>query len=291
MDPTPESIHPSEDMGLLDVLITLAENIKLVTLGPLIAGALALGITFIWPQTFESVTVLQAEAAIGSLVSTAAVLDPVAKSLGMHNDATVEQARNMLRSRIKTQIGRSDKLLTLTVSGSTPAQAQELANAVLKATFFQSQPKGSRKDRLERQLAEARGRLHTAQFSSAQLTQSLGITTRGVSAASMTQQLDALDVLTRGSSGLLEAAATAQRQIVELEAELDGLSDAQIIQAPTLPEIPASPKKVKTAGLAAFLTGFVIVLFLFLRRTVRSVRDPKDVAKLVRLRGLLGQRP
>jgi len=71
------------EVRLLDLLVTLAENIKLLIVGPLIFGVCALMVTFLLPQTFQSVAVLQADQTTASLMITAAVLDPVIASLNL----------------------------------------------------------------------------------------------------------------------------------------------------------------------------------------------------------------
>ena len=125
----PGTLIGQDEVGLLDILLTLAENAKLLIVGPLFVGLGALGIGYMLPQTFESIAVLQAEQATASLMTTAAVLDPVVTKLGLAKDASVEEARSGLRQSVKASVGRNDKLLTLTVSGSTPQQAQAKANA------------------------------------------------------------------------------------------------------------------------------------------------------------------
>jgi len=60
-------------------------------------------------------------------------------------------------------MGRNDKLLTITVSGTTPQQAQATANALLAATYAQSRPTGAKKARLETQLTDSKTRLENAQ--------------------------------------------------------------------------------------------------------------------------------
>lgn len=288
MDDTPQPSSQADEIGLLDILVTLADNIKLLTLGPLAAGLLALGISFVWPQTFESVAVLQAEPAIASLMTTAAVLDPVAETLGLRKDATAEQAREELRQRIKTSLGRNDKLLTLSVSGHSPEQAQAAANALLTQTYAQSQPKGSHKARLERQLAEAEARLKTAQVAALQLAQSLVATPTAVRSAALPQRSDAADMLAGSSAGLLEASAAAQKQIVEFETELEGLTAARLLQAPTQPEMAVAPKKGLTAIMVTLATGVLLVIWVFIRSGLRNVRDPESLAKLSRVKRALG---
>ena len=131
----------TEDFGLLDLLVTLAENIKLLIIGPLVIGLCALGISFLVPPTYQSVAVLQAEQPTASLMLTAAVLDPVIETLGLAKDETIEAVRIKLRERIKTAVGRNDKLLTLTVSAPTAQQAQEIAAAQPVATPLPSESK------------------------------------------------------------------------------------------------------------------------------------------------------
>lgn len=288
MDDSPGPSTQPDEIGLLDILVTLAENIKLLTLGPLLAGLLALAVSFFWPKTFESIAVLQAEPAIASLMTTAAVLDPVAQSLGLRQGATAEEARQSLRSRVHTSVGRNDKLLTLTVSAETPVQAQMTATALLEATYAQSQPRGSQKARLEKQLSEAQTRLKTAQAAAGQLTLLLTSPSRNTSLTTMTQHVEALDMLAGGSAGLLEASAAAQKRIVELEADLEGLTAAQLLQPPTLPEKAISPKKGSTAILAAFATAFMLLIFVFARSGLQSVQDAQSLAKLARAKRALG---
>ena len=78
------------EVGLLDVLVILAENVKLLVIGSLLVGLCALGIGFMLPQTYQSVAVLQAEQPTASLMMTAVVLDPVIKALGLAKDETLE---------------------------------------------------------------------------------------------------------------------------------------------------------------------------------------------------------
>ena len=72
------------EVGLLDVLVILAENVKLLVIGSLHASC------FMLPQTYQSVAVLQAEQPTASLMMTAVVLDPVIKALGLAKDETLE---------------------------------------------------------------------------------------------------------------------------------------------------------------------------------------------------------
>ena len=266
----------NDEVGLLDLLVTLAENVKLLVLGSLFVGICALGIGFLLPKTFQSVAVLQAEQATASLMTTASVLDPVIAALGLAKEVSVEEARTKLRGDIKAAVGRNDKLLTLTVSARAPAQANAIAEAVLQQTFQESRPKGSMRVRLESQLSEANSRLENAQNASKGVLKRLESSGGGVEEA-------------RGYAELLNATGAAQTQISALEAQLEGVSEAQLVQAPTLPQKPSQPKKALIAIGATLAAGFALLLFIFMRQALRTTSESEtNAAKVLRIRTSLG---
>ncbi len=277
-----ETIQPVQqnDVDLLDILVTLAENIKLLILGPLLVGLCALGITFIVPKTFESIAVLRADQVTASLMTTAAVLDPVAASLGLTKDDTAEEARRLLREQIKATVGRTDKLLTLTVSAPAPQQAQAIANAVLQQTYVQSRPKGSERARFDAQLKDAQARIKYAEDAAGTLLKRM----ESNGASSSTESA-------RGYAELLNVAAAAQNQVAALQAQLEGLTDAQLVQPPTLPQKASKPKKGLIAIGATLAAGSAIMLFLFVRKAVRGATKNADTAsKMASIRRALGRR-
>ena len=277
-----ETIQPvqQEEIDLLDILVTLAENIKLLILGPLFVGICALGIAYIVPQTFESIAVLKAEQATASLMTTASVLDPVAADLGLTKVDSAEEARKLLREQIKVSVGRNDKLLTLTVSAPAPQQAQAIANAVLQQTYVQSRPKGSDLTRLETQLKDAKARTKSAEDAAGALLKRM----ESNGAAGSTESA-------RGYAELLNVAAAAQNQVAALQAQLEGLTDAQLIQAPTLPEKASKPKKGLIVIGATLAAGLALMLFVFVRQAVRGAAKDADAAsKLARIRRALALR-
>lgn len=264
------------------MLVTLAENAKLLVAGSLGAGLFALGVCFVVPQTYQSVAVVQADQPTASLMLTATVLDPVIASFGLASGTTVEQARVKLRAQIKTAIGRTDKLLTLTVSARSAPQAQAIATALMQRTFQEGKPKGTLRLRLETQLADARVRSTNAHSVGESLRQR--IETSGGPAAKSTSNSE----VARGYAELLNAISTAQSQIVLLESQLEGLSDAQVVQFPTLAEKPSEPKKGLIAISAALVAGLALLIFVFMRQILRNMAvNDMDWAKWMRIRKVL----
>jgi uncharacterized protein involved in exopolysaccharide biosynthesis len=269
---------PHEEMSLLDLLVTVAENLKLLIAGSLLAGVCAWGIAFMLPQTFQSVAVVQAEQSTAALITATPVLDHVILVLGLGEGNAVEEARSKLRGQIKTVVGRNDKLLTLTVSANTPEQAQAIAGALLAQTYQESRPKGSLRQRLETQLAEAQARFRNAQNAGAALLKRLE------SAGSSSGVVD----MATGYAELLNATGAAQKQIGELEAQLEGVSASNLIQAPTKPRKASHPPKGLIAIGATVVTGLLLLLFVFTRQVIRNSADQNVAAKLARIRQSFG---
>lgn len=289
MDASQQPYLPEDEISLLDLLLTVSENIKLLILGPLAAGLCALGVSFALPATYESVAILPSD--ITRSLRLAAVLDSVVVSQGLAHGKTVEQARLALDQRIKTAVGKQDKLMTLTVSGDTPGQAQAIAQALLEQSFEQTRPRGSNKERLERQLAQARERLEDAQKAANGL---LALLERGYKADLVAVKAAGTE-LPRGYADLLTFVTSSQTAVAALELQLEGMTFDQLTQIPSLPEKPVSQKKAMIATLATLGTGFVLLLWVFVRSSLRAAgADPVSAAKLAAIRralGLTGSRP
>ena len=79
-----------QEIDLLDLLAVAAENVKLLILGPLIVGLLALGGAYAWPKTYQSVSVLSTDelnpAVVGSWATSGDLLAPVLEEVGLVKD-------------------------------------------------------------------------------------------------------------------------------------------------------------------------------------------------------------
>ncbi|PKO45370.1 MAG: hypothetical protein CVU30_00600 [Betaproteobacteria bacterium HGW-Betaproteobacteria-3] len=268
---------------LLDLLVVLAENLKLLIVGPLLAGACALGLSFVLPKTYDSVAILQADASIASLMTSAAVLDPVIESLGLGKDETPGAARDRLREQVKASVGRTDKLLTLTVSAATAEQARAIATAVLEQTYAQSKPKGVERARLEDQLATVRERAKIADAAIAALGKQL--------VASAPSSATSLVEAARGYAELLNTSVATFTQTFSLTEKVEGLSPSRVVQPPTLTNQPSRPKKTLVAVGTTLATGVLLLLFVFARQAFSSANDAESARKLARIRQALGMKP
>ena len=216
---------------------------------------------------------------VATLATSAVVLDPVAQALGLREQGlSVDQARSRLQGQVNVTVGRSDKLLNINVTSTSPAAAQQLNQLVLEQIFEKTRPRGAEQARLQAQLQHEQASFATA----AQLEQSLA------------SQLAAGKANDRASETYVVLLASNSARLVTiqtLEAQLAGLQPSDVVQPATLPEHPTQPKKSLMAVVAALATGFALLLFVFVRQALRNAgAQPESAAKLTRIRQTLGMR-
>lgn len=191
-----------EGFGLLDLLILVAENLKLLILGPLVAGAMALGITFLIPPTYTAKAVilppqqqqstaaaaLQSLGALAGLASVAgAVKSPADQYVALMQSTTaldrlVDQyklmevydakyradARKELLENSRIVAGKKDGLISIEVDDKDPRRAAALANGYVEqlrrlTTELAITEAQQRRLFFEKQLQQASDRLKQAQ--------------------------------------------------------------------------------------------------------------------------------
>lgn len=150
------------EINLVDLLHTVVSNWRLLTVGPLLAGLIALGITFLIPPTFTATTkflppqqqqsaaasMLQSLGSLGGLAGAASGLkNPADQYVAFLKSRTVQQAlvdRFKLKTRYEVELNEDslgalgnnarissgkDGLITIDVDDKEPAFAAQLANA------------------------------------------------------------------------------------------------------------------------------------------------------------------
>ena len=269
----------------LDLLLVLAGNAKLLLLGPLVVGLVALALSYLLPQKYVSEAILVIPAATGSTAQPAAqaaslmrsplVLDPVIVAFDLSQGRSVNLARQEFAEAVKASVGK-DGLLRLAVTGPSAVQAQALANAVIDAWVKTTKPAEQDRNDLETRLSYAKTSLDGVTALLARLSKESG--------SYLAQPLS------RGEAGTTLASvgdlqSRYVNEVLNLTRTLQGLSRDVVVQPPTLPTEHVSPKKSMIATLAALGTGFALLLWVFMRQSWRALATrPEAADKLDRLR-------
>ena len=278
-------------ISLLDLLLVVAEHLKLLILGPIVVGLLALAIGYALPQSFTSQAILAlpmpmqtqtpppTPAQAAAMMVSPLVLDPVIQSLNLFAGHTIESARAKLASQIKATVGK-DGLLRLAATASTPLEAQKIANAVIDNWLKSTVPGEKDRADLEVRLIHAKVSLESVRRLLERLT--------GEDSAILNKPL------TLGGANISivavgELQARYQADVLSIPRSLQGLARDVVVQPPTLPTEPVAPKKSLIAVLAALGSGFALLLWVFMRQAWKNAaQDPEAAEKQAKLRAAMG---
>jgi uncharacterized protein involved in exopolysaccharide biosynthesis len=279
-----------DEISLLDLATVIVENLKLLILGPLAAGLLALGISFLITPTFTAKTTMippgqssggGAAALLGQLgglgaLAGTSIKSPVDQYLAYLESNTLrdeliekfklreryeakyqQSARNALKANVKAVADKKSGLITIEVSDKDPQFAANLANASVQALShligeLALKEAKFKRELLEKQISEATQKSYQSAFVREAVIQSL----------------------------------IREYETARLDERKENPFLAQVDVA-EVPELKAKPKKALIAVVTTLATGFLLLLFVFIRNGLRNAeQDPESKEKLLGLKKL-----
>ena len=268
-----------DEISLLDLLATVTENLRLLVLGPLLVGLVALGVSFAITPTYESRSVLRLGEGTTAMLASDDFLAPLLPAANwLPTDGTRSAQLQSMRELIKPTFNKKDGALTLAVSGPSPEQAQRLHLAVIEELRKQSLPKGRSLEQIEQRRVAAQATLDELNAVIPALSQNVVRPSTDSEASS------------RAYSLLLQQRLSAQQTLTDLANSLKPFGEEVFAQTPTLPDRAVKPKKGLIAVLATLITGFVLLIGVFVRQALRSAaNNPQDAARLAAIRSNLAR--
>lgn len=277
-------------VDLLDLLLTISGSIKLLTIGPLAAGLVALGIAFTIPPTFTARTsiipptsaggstassILESlgplagvaggglglkdpSAAITAYLGSDTILDEIVVKFELRRkweSSTQAEVRDVLKGVTRVTSDKRSSLLVIEVDDQDPAFAAELANAyviALKGFMQRIALENARAQRefLETYLEEAM----RAPYQSPMVGEAI-------------------------IQGLIR-----QVEMARIDEASDGPFITQVDVAEP-PELKSKPKKALIAVLTSLAAGFALLLFIFLKQAIgNGSADPGVASKLKKIK-------
>lgn len=298
MNELKDELDHSENFGsgLLDFLLLVAENWRLLILGPLAVGISVFSFTSFLQQSFTSEAILAlpsgtaagafatgqsnvSPAQAAAIIVSPVILDPVIESLKLADGLAIQLARRRLASQIRVSIGR-DGLLRLDATANTPQEAQKLANTVIDAWLRSTVPGQDESADLEKRLQAAKFALDSVDRLLKRLASEGGA---GLSSP-----------LTRGEAGtsitaISELQSKFLGDVLAIPRILKGMSREVVKQAPTLPTEPSAPRKLMVASLCFVLSGFLFLLWIYFKRMwISAAGSPASADKQRRILNAFG---
>ena len=286
-----EELNPQaeDEISLLDLATVIVENLKLLILGPLVAGLLALGISFLITPTFTAKTtilppvsggasnLLGALGGLGDLAGAAAGLKNPSeqfvaylKSDSLRNSLIADfdlqkrydqeylvDTRKVLEGNVKIAAEKQSGLISIEVSDEDPAFAAKLANAHVSKLRelvgrIAAQEAKDRREFMESQIDDAIKKNYQSPMVREMIIQ-----------------------------GLIRSYETAR-----IDEQKAGPTFSQVDMA-LAPEIKSKPKKAIIAVITTLAVGFLLLLFVFVRQAWRnSDQDPETHKKISNIKKL-----
>lgn len=281
-----------DEISLLDLALTVAQNLKLLVFGSLGAGLLALAIAFIWPNIYTGkATILPPTGdslsaggllagALGGLGGVAGDLaglkDPGQRYIAYlksdelrniiiqkydlqkyYDKDTLFYTRKKLDRNLDISSDKQSGLITIEFDDYDRKFAAELANGIVtELRFFVGkldlQEAQNRRAFLEDQIKEVSSRTSQDPYSQQQVI-----------------------------SGLIR-----QLDMVKVDEGRAGPTFTQVDFA-VPPEVKSKPKRALIAILTTLATGFLLLIFVFVRQALRNAeQDPEAKDKMAQINAL-----
>jgi capsular polysaccharide biosynthesis protein len=266
-------VYEEDEISLLDILVTLAESWKLLVFGPLLAGVLAGALSFLWPNTYESVAIARLAEEEAVLFHATPVLDPLIEKFGYleRADGIREDARNALKKDLAYTADKKTKLVTLAAKGRTPEQAQAMGRAAFEALFAELVPKGKEKEAILQEIAInnqliADGVVYVDRSASKQNPANPANPAKG-------------------------QVANLKLNNLELQLKLQAKGGEVFAQEPSLPQRKSAPKRSLVVVIAVLASGFALLMFVFVRKAWQGAsQDPESSEKIAVIKKSLSLR-
>lgn len=281
-----KNIHTNateDEIDLLDVLLTVAKNIKLLLFGPLFVGLCVWVVASNLPKHYQSQLALQAGttvmASTAKDVFTASATIKAAQTL-LKDQGFERLASDLRGSVVQVNVARGSTRVSVSVTGKSPKDAQVMAQALLQTVKQASRPQGPDLAKIALNIKNVEASLVIAQSLENRLGQVM-------------QEASDLDpVMVQSYTALLQAISQNSQRLEELVLVVEGLTPDAVLTPPSLPEEPIRPRPVLMGVVAALTTGFALILLVFVRQALSTVAsDPERVAKLRRIGQALRGRP
>ena len=276
--------YKKNGLGLLDILVIMAESWKLLVFTPLIAGIFAGGLSFLWPKSYESVAIVRMTAGEVSLLLANPVLDHLIEKFNLlpEFDGVKEDARQYMVKKIQIKEDKKTGIVTIAATDAAPERAQEIINVAIESVLKELAPKGKFKSRVEEQILINERTISNLYDVVERLRKQIDKSDRnGVH----------VDAVITAYIKLNSELATRLSENIELKSSLEVQGDEVYIQHAGMPQRELSPYRRIIVLLAILTSGFALLLFVFVKKAIASAaHDPENNTNLELIRAAFGLR-
>ncbi len=276
-----EKAYRDDYFGILDVVVVLAESWLILLMGVILAGGAALLAVYLEPKTYVATAKISLTPVHGALLSSPAVLDPVAAESGIlaANGDSPDAARDYILSRRTLEPISSVGLYDITMKGRTREEAKQVLEKLFSQLGTASRPKGAAKQELE----EAAVRLKK-EIADIESIRRAFVKQRGP-ASNSPGRGSQIEIHEQSFLKIQQEMDGRRTELATVKSDLEGFGSAQIVQPPIAHEQPLPRNKRKPVFAAVSVTTMFLLALVFLREFWRRASvDPVNGPKLRRIK-------
>lgn len=286
----------SDEISLLDLLVAMAENWKMLVFGPALAALLTFGLLWVsTPREYVSEALLRIDQRDIGIFFSEKVLDgPIAKSrLSQRHGGSLVLARQELLERKNLSvvpINESGLARIVLVDAGPPESVRVLLTEIIRSAIANSVPTGVEKERLELQALEKERSITDLRKTIDRLNM---LTERQVEVNAEPGGIDVrFGDIGQAVVSILSSIEVRAVDLFNVRAQLSGtISSSDIVQQPTLPSRPKPRGLLKKTVFVTLGVGFVLLVVAFARDGLkRASEDLRSVGKVNRIRKAFGLR-
>ena len=273
------AIDQDYEISILDILVVLAENLRLIILVPLVVGLVSLGISFLIPPTYQSTCFLYLGEAVIPAMKSEEVMGKVLEKTDWIKASHHDEALKKLAAKLKPGFVKQDNILKITGDGPTPQKAAALITNLIDAYRSYSLPKGKALEGINENIKICTENLIWLEEAAKKISQNIDRMNPGTEG----------DNVVRSYTTITTAIVAQKNNLFNLHQALVGFGSEIVIQSPTVPIKPSKPKKAQITIMATLASGFLTILFVFIRTAFRNLGDDAEASeKLQRIRKGIG---
>lgn len=278
---TDQSSQDDYEISILDILVVLAENIRLIILVPLVIGLVALGVTLFIPPTYQSISWLYLGESAESAMKSEEVMEKVLKKTDWIKGSNREASLKKLISKIQVSTDKKTNHFNVITEANTPDRARDLNSRIINEYRAYSLPKGKALDGINENIRILSEELSVLEQAAKKISANVDKVVPGTEG----------DNVARAYATINDKIVSVKQSLYGLRQSLKGFGSEVFIQEPTLPEKPIKPKKAQIAIMATLASGFLTILFVFIRAAFRNLSgDAEASEKFARIRKGIGLR-
>ena len=243
-----------EFINISDVILTIRDNILILILVPILIGIISVTITTSFSRTYKSEVVL---INISNINIETLKLPKIIDKISLMHEPTKNiekvKARSIIKSSFKSSLDKNG-ILTITAFGENSKDALALAQIIGKELEELQSPVLNMQKYINRKEAKLES------------LENYLITINSIIKNSSPANEGYLDVLNTSNNVETEI-KNLKEELLDLKADTNS---KHIIQPAIIDDVPLSRGTAKYAIYSSLITGFIILIFLFLRKIIKQ---------------------